>query len=238
MRKQNHKKFGLLISLFLIVLLTFTSALDSAGSYKVNEVFSFTQPCSDASYMTLSLIKTPTTTIIVDENMSKIATGTFVYNYTPTETGKHFFEGVSDGCEGTYATYIEVTPTGTKVEDVGQISVGLIYFFIIMGFGLIFLGYLLLGNPSLWISYGGLFIMLLGSAFLYYDLHLANLYATTIAQASGAENVTTGAFLMVVRFLKLMPYIIAGIVAFASIRLLNKAIKKSKSSDGWDNGVY
>jgi len=68
----------------------------------------------------------------------------------------------------------EITPTGNKIEDVGQISVGIIYFFLVLGFGLIFLGYLFLKSESIWVAYSGLFIMIIGSSFLYYDLHLSN----------------------------------------------------------------
>ena len=80
--------------------------------------------------------------------------------------------------------------------------------------------------------------MIIGFSFLYYDLHLSNLYASTIAINSGAVNVTTGAFLMIVRFLKLIPLLIAGIIAFSSVKLLRKAIKKRRGYDGWDNNDY
>jgi hypothetical protein len=132
----------------------------------------------------------------------------------------------------------EVTPTGKIVSDIGSLSTGILYFFVLIGFGFIFLGYLFLKNDSVWIKYTGLFLMIVGFAFIYYDLHLSNLYATTIAINSGAENVTTGAFIMITNFLKLAPYLVAGIIGFASVKVLRASIKKNKNKDGWDDNNY
>lgn len=116
--KKNAMKLNLF---FLIIILLFSNlisaGLDSAGVYKIDEEFNFTQPCADASYITLSVIKTPTSTLVVNDNMSLIAQGVYYYNYTPTELGKHYFEGVSDGCEKSFATYIDVSSSGRVVSD-------------------------------------------------------------------------------------------------------------------------
>jgi hypothetical protein len=211
-------------------------------THKVDTDLKFSITSNFADQCILTTINTPTDVIFINQNATKTSQ---TFNFTISSLNLSSVGNYRLNIECSDATdavteyeSLEVTPTGKTIQDVGQISVGLIYFFILMGFGLIFLGYLLLGNPSVFVSYGGLFVMLLGSAFLYYDLHLANLYASTIAYSSGAENVTSGAFVMVVKFLKLAPYIIAGIVAFASIRLLNKAIKNKGNSDGWDGNSY
>lgn len=179
-----------------------------------------------------------------------------VYNKLMTKSGQDFNYTISSGnfsqigisCMGitcfdgssyeSGSICRDVTPTGKAVTDIGQISTGILYFFVILGFGFVFLGFLFLKNKSLWVAYVGLFLMIVVFGFLYYDLHLSNLYATTIAINSGAGTTTTGAFLMIVRFLKLAPYIVAGVIAFSSVALLRASIKTKKSADGWDNDDY
>lgn len=108
---QNSKKLGIGILLVLgIFLLTSVNATEaSQGTWRYNQLNTFIQLCSDANYITLDTIKTPTGIIIIDEDMIKVSSGTFVYNYTPTELGRYDFVGTSDGCEGLFATYIEVS---------------------------------------------------------------------------------------------------------------------------------
>jgi hypothetical protein len=132
----------------------------------------------------------------------------------------------------------DVTPTGNPLVEDGTISVGILYLYIIIAMGFLFLGYLFLKSKSVWVTYTGLFLMIIGFTFLYYDLHLSNLYAQTIAINSGAMTTASGVFIMVARFLKLAPYIVAGIIAFASVKVLQATIKTRKSHDGWDNNDY
>ncbi|MCM8786854.1 MAG: hypothetical protein NC935_02240 [Candidatus Omnitrophica bacterium] len=112
LRKQGNRKK--LISLFLCFFLFLFScyALQDYGVYKLNEEFSFIQSCSEASYITLSSIKTPTKTLFINENMTSVGSGSFIYNYTPSEVGRHDFLGISDGCEKTFAVSFLVTYDG------------------------------------------------------------------------------------------------------------------------------
>jgi hypothetical protein len=130
-----------LFAFFFVVAFTISLAsasLDSAGIYKLGENITFTQPCSEASYITLSLIRTPTQIIVVDENMTSLASGVFGYNYTTSETGKIYFEGASDGCEQTFATYITVTLNGKEQAEGIIIVVFSLIFIAIFGFGLVY----------------------------------------------------------------------------------------------------
>jgi hypothetical protein len=237
--RGSNPLLAILVGLFLIFSLTLVSA---DMTHKQNTDLKFSITSNFADQCVLTTINTPTDILFVNQEATKTSqTFNFSVDKTNlTELGNYRLNIECSDTANKVTEYesVEVTPTGKKVEDVGQISVGLIYFFIMLGFGLILLGYLLLGNSSVFVSYGGLFLMLLGSAFLYYDLHLANLYASTIAYTSGAENVTSGAFVMVARFLKITPLIVAGVVAFSSVRLLKKALFDKKSSDGWDEDKY
>ena len=133
-------KWNFLALIFIITLsISLTSAnLDSIGIYKLGENITFTQPCADASYITLSLIRTPTQMVVIDENMTLLASGVFGYNYSLEETGRHFFEGKSDGCEKTFATYVDVTLNGKEPAEGIIIVVFSLIFIAIFGFGLIY----------------------------------------------------------------------------------------------------
>lgn len=116
---RNNKSFIFLLAFAMLFLLSNVSAttLDSYGSKKVNEQFTFTQVCSDATYITLSSIDTPTGVVYLNVNMSNIGLGQYSYNYTPTEIGRYDFRGISDGCEQTFATYVEATATGKDLNS-------------------------------------------------------------------------------------------------------------------------
>jgi hypothetical protein len=151
---RNNKSFIFLLAFAMIFLLSNVSAttLDSYGSKKVNEQFTFTQVCSDATYITLSSIETPTGVVYLNVNMSNIGLGQYSYNYTPTEIGRYDFRGISDGCEKTYATYVEVTPDG----NTGKL--GFYFLILLLSLGVIVLG-VSLADPT---------ISLLGSFGLYF----------------------------------------------------------------------
>lgn len=176
------------------------------------------------------------------ENAQAQANGQGSFNYTLIHpiSGTYTLKSFCYDTAGNYSNSESYfcNPTGKVVEDIGQISTGIMYFYVFIGLGLLFLGYLFLNNKSLWISYTGLFFMIVGFAFIYYDLHLANLYATTIATNSGAENVTTGIFVIFLRFIKLAPYVFAGVIAFSFVKMLRDSNKKKNNNDGWDNGNY
>lgn len=144
---QNSKKLGIGILLVLgIFLLTYVSATDSSqGTWKYNQLNTFVQPCSNANYITLDAIKTPTKTIIINENMTKVSSGTFVYNHTPTELGRYDFVGTSDGCEGSFATYLMVTNDSQTMT----LPFILLYIFLLLFcIGMIYLsGKLYMKNP-------------------------------------------------------------------------------------------
>jgi len=84
--------------------------------------------------------------------MTSTGSGQFCYNYTPTEIGRYDFKGISDGCEKTYATYVEVTPDG----NTGKL--GFYFLILLLSLGVIVLG-VSLADPT---------ISLLGSFGLYF----------------------------------------------------------------------
>lgn len=120
MDKDNqHGLFFMFVFMLLIILLTNVAfaQLDSYGTKKVNEQFTFCQVCSDSTYITLSSIETPNSTAQINTNMTLTGTGQYCYNYTPTQIGRYDFRGISDGCTGEFATYVDVTYTGEELTQ-------------------------------------------------------------------------------------------------------------------------
>lgn len=128
--------FNLVLLVFLVSIVS-ASTLTQYQSKRVDENFSFCQVCQDSTYITLSNIETPNSTEIINTNMTSVGGGSFCYNYTPTQTGRYDFAGISDGCLKTFAVYVDVTPNG-KTYDTGDsiIRIFVAIFFIIMMVGL------------------------------------------------------------------------------------------------------
>lgn len=124
--------------IFLLFFMSLVSAntLSQYDSKQVDKEFSFCQTCQDSTYITLSSIATPNSTEFINTNMTSTGSGDFCYNYTPTQTGRYDFRGISDGCSKTFAVFVDVTPNG-KVYDTGDslIRIFVAIFFILMMFG-------------------------------------------------------------------------------------------------------
>jgi len=107
--------FMLAFALIIITFAQFASAqVETLGYAALNENYTFSQVCADATYITLSSIKTPTQIIYINENLTSSSSGEFSYNYTLLEMGRTDFRGVSDGCEKTFATYVKVNLSGVE----------------------------------------------------------------------------------------------------------------------------
>lgn len=106
------------ISLFLISLAS-AQSLDSLGTYKQGEKVRITQVCADASYVNISSVSYPNSSIASSNmEMASAGSGEFYFDFYNTSTfGRHDVRGISDGCDKTFATYFDVTPSGTKVES-------------------------------------------------------------------------------------------------------------------------
>ena len=104
-----------LIILFLFVfLISPVFALETLGRYEQNENVRITQVCSDATWINISSVSYPNSSVALGvTEMVSAGSGEWYYNYGLTSyLGKYDVRGISDGCEGTFATYFEITPDG------------------------------------------------------------------------------------------------------------------------------
>lgn len=142
-------KNKLMFNIIMIILFTFlfiglsSASLDSMGVYKKGESINICQVCSDATYITTT-IKYPNSTIaLLNDNLTSLGSGVFCDYFNSTNIiGRFEVIGISNGCEGSYATYFMITPSGEILSTGTSLIyflVTLFAFFIFIGVGWLFL---------------------------------------------------------------------------------------------------
>ena len=114
--RQIYMNKNILLFIFGVIFLIgmTTASLPSLGTFKQNENIRIAQICSDATFIIISSITFPNSSIAVSStNMTSAGNGEFFYMFNITSSlGRYDLRGVSDGCEETFATYFEVTESG------------------------------------------------------------------------------------------------------------------------------
>lgn len=239
MKNMNKLLLTFILGIFLI---SFISAeVETLGEVHYGNCINLVQTCSDCNttiWSNLTKIQYPDKTIdyfnIPMEKHNKN------YNYTFCNTSQlgEYIVTICTDVEGSevcppYNFYS--TKTGNSLsQSETNIGTSTIYFIAILAIVFIVFGLFLTGQ-NFWLSWGGIFSIVFGFILMYYNLSLVNLYVNSIAiSGSSAE----GIFLLFTRFIKVLPYIFALIVAFAIAKLVRMVIKNKKSDDGWDNNQY
>jgi len=150
-----------------ILLLTFTlilallplslGAVETLKPAKLNQEYIVTQSCADATYLNISISNLNG---LIGTNLGMIQNGSiWTYNFTPTSLGRYDVAGISDGCDKTFATYFEVTPSGFTG------TLGFYIIFIVIIAGMFILGFVTKNN----------YIMMFGSiAVLFFGFFVIN----------------------------------------------------------------
>jgi len=174
-KQKLMKNKILMVIMFGAILFSMTSvlALDSQGTFKQTEEVRITQVCSDATYITISSITYPNSTVATSAiNMTSVGSGEFYYPFNLTnEFGRYDVRGISDGCEKTFATYFEITPFG---------NLWVLIFLVILAFVFIVFGMVIKMPPLGFI--GAVLLLLSGMYVMIYGISdVANLYTRGIA---------------------------------------------------------
>lgn len=164
-------------SLFFIFLIGFVSPNEFGynnpkndfGTYKQYSQIRFTQICSDSTWINISSISYPDSTIAFS-NIEMISSGNgefYILFDDTSELGRYDVRGISDGCENTFATYFTITSTGNEKFD---------YWFIIIGtaLALFFLMLSVLTPEELFVYISGLFFLIEGIFIMINGFALAN----------------------------------------------------------------
>lgn len=231
----------LLAFIFGILLISLASV--SGEEYKVGlNTIQMTCTIGDAvpsasATMNLSIFHPNGSTLISNQLATAHGQGSFSYDATFPSVGNYLIKYFCyDGTESFgQESPLVVTPLGQSITDAeSKISTGAIYFLLVLGIVFIGMGFMFM-RGGFWLGWTGIFFIAFGMIFLYYDLSLVNYYVSTTALGGSTTN---SVFLLVAKFIKLLPYISWLIVAFAIIGIF-KIVKKNKTShDGWDNNKY
>jgi hypothetical protein len=180
-------KYKLLIAIMLgFFLIGNVIALEEMGTFKQGSTINVTQVCSNATYITLTSVAYPNSSLAISQiNMTSLGNGEFYYTFTNTSTiGRYDVRGISDGCEKTFATYFEVTPSGF----VG--TLGFYIIILILSLGIIILGY---GIEDAWVVVLGAFgFVLFGLFVLLYGID--GIKDTYYTWGIGIITIMTGAY--------------------------------------------
>lgn len=126
----------------LILFFSFVSAQESdtlpnLKPGKFNEVYRVKQTCDDASYITISSITYPNSSIAYSNiSMEYLGNGEFYFYFNKTDaTGRYDVSGIGDGCTGKFDTFFIITKTGSDFD----ISEAVIYIILTAGIFIVFL---------------------------------------------------------------------------------------------------
>lgn len=174
----NQRKFiGSLLITFLFLFVGIASAsFETRGGAEVNVPYTFVQTCSDATYMTLDIITTPSGAVVpINENMTLNGSRSWVYNYTPTQLGRYDFLGFTDGCSQSFGTYIIVTPNGL-IQSTSQGIGSMMFMFLMIALTFLFgwIGFKLTESKNLWVL--GIFFLFLSLLLVVYNVWLGYEY--------------------------------------------------------------
>ncbi len=154
----------LMAVMFGVILfsMTFISSLDSFNTVKQAEEIRISQICNGATYITISSIAYPNSTVAISGiNMTSSGSGEFYYFFNLTnELGRYDVKGISDGCEKTFAVYFEVTPSGKSGID----NIFFIILIIVVVYGITLLGFFK-QSPIITLI-GGMFMLFIGVYFI------------------------------------------------------------------------
>jgi len=157
-KNMNMKKilFIFILGIFLIGIVS--ASLDSLGTFKQNNQVRIAQVCSDALFINISSVTYPNSSVAISNiQMSSAGSGEYFYNFTDTiQLGRYDVRGISDGCEKTFATYFEITPSG-KGDSGSNIAFNI--FLIIMIYTITFMG-VFSRNATLTLLGGGIMMFL------------------------------------------------------------------------------
>lgn len=126
----------LIFLLIVALLIGPVTALDSLGRFPQGEPVRIVQTCSDATYVNISSISYPNSSVAVSGiQMTSAGSGEFYYYFNFTDvSGRYDVRGISDGCENTFATYFDITFNGQPLPEGSVIVLFSIVFLIIVFF--------------------------------------------------------------------------------------------------------
>jgi len=138
MKNTKYIKFGMLLIFLVLQIGIINSTLESLGTFEKDTNIRVTQVCSDSTYINISSITYPNSSIAISNvEMISSGNGEFYYYFNETYTsGRYDVRGKSDGCDldsNTFTTYFEITTNGKSLPSGAVIVFFNIFFVVIVG---------------------------------------------------------------------------------------------------------
>jgi len=160
---RSSKKGLIFLSALVFGILLFAQVVDASSQSNLDsgiqgKNFTIIQVCKDATYITIDGILYPDKVFKeINENMTKVGSGTFIYNLTTTTMlGEYDVTETTDGCEENMAYRFWITPSG----DSGSDNIAYFIFFFILAYGIGFVGFF--GRNQIVSFIGGTVMILFG----------------------------------------------------------------------------
>ena len=193
---MKTKNFFILLLLIGILFISNVSGLETLGTFERGEPVRIKQICYEATYINISSISYPNSTIsITNVGMTEYSPGAFNFTFNNASyLGRYNVEGVSDGCEGEFATYFTITPNGRTFGDAeGLAALGVLVGVLAMTFFFSFLGFKMGSNEKL-LPISFMFIIL-SLILAVYSLYLGWVYSSEIVVFENLSNIAETIFL-------------------------------------------
>jgi len=222
--------------LFLLVfLIGIVSPLDDLGTFPSGEVVRITQVCSEATYINISSISNPNSTAVLSNIiMSPAGSGEYYFDFDNTTiNGRYDVRGISDGCEGEFATYFTITPNGNSFGQAeGLAAVGILLGALLLTFFFAYIGTRLGENDKLAIL--GFLFMVLSIILAIYSLYLGWVYSYEIVIFESLSNVSLTMFRVFLWILIGVVVISMALMLIAFIKELSTVSKQKNFGEGFN----
>jgi len=144
-------KLILIFTMFLLSILTVSAGTEY---YEVNQESNLILTCTidngiPTASATMNLTVSYANGSLFLDNVRATAVGNGIFNYTTTFPSIGTYRPTLVCIDGSNSNsdssgIYEVTPNGKHIDNDGQVSIGILYFYVILGLGLVFLGFLFL----------------------------------------------------------------------------------------------
>jgi len=222
----------LIIGIFCLSLITSSSL----GTVKQGDCISLYQQCDTCTYVNLTSVKYPNSTIdFLNVNMTK---NDIDYNYSFCNTSilgdySYTVKGDKDGAVSSETIYFTVTPTGSDFGTTqGITAIGILFGVLILAAIFLFIGIKMFENDSL-IPIAFLF-MVLSIILCIYSLHLSWVYSMNILQfgeISSTSEVIYIAFLWLIVAVGIISMIL---MAMSFLKEFGRMKQMKSFGEGWN----
>lgn len=219
----------------MVFLISFVSSLASLGTFKQGECVRLIQTCDNCSYVNITSVMYPNSTIAVsNEAMTKVDTE---YNYTfcnANYTGQYIVntKGDPDGTTTASSYTFIVLPLGTQQTTAqGLNSIAFLLMMVFLTCFIAFVGFKFLEQDLLWPL--GVFFIFLMFLFLIYDVWLGYEFHRNLAMMGSSAMPET--IFWIFMFILVSSLLVSAILLFKHWKKIKQWFERAKEEERRSN---